>query len=76
MELIVGFVVFLLVVAAAAPLIVHIAGVPGPNELSTKSLDASGLPSGPSSKHPFGVDSLGRDVFGDSFSRVSAFIRF
>lgn len=58
-----GFVVFLLLVAIAAPLIVKLAGVPGPNVQNLNATDAFGSPLGPSAAHPFGVDQLGRDVF-------------
>jgi ABC-type dipeptide/oligopeptide/nickel transport system permease subunit len=58
-----GFVALLLVVAIAAPLIVEIAGVPGPSVQNANATDAFGSPLGPSAAHPFGVDQLGRDVF-------------
>lgn len=58
-----AFLVLLIVLAAAAPLVVKIAGVPGPNVQNTALLDAFGQPVGPSGAHPFGVDGLGRDVF-------------
>jgi peptide/nickel transport system permease protein len=58
-----GFIALLVVVALAAPLIVKLAGVPGPNVQSPGALDAFGSPTGPSAAHPFGVDQLGRDVF-------------
>jgi peptide/nickel transport system permease protein len=58
-----GFVVLLLCVAIAAPLIVKLAGVPGPNVQNLNATDAFGSPLGPSAAHPFGVDQLGRDVF-------------
>jgi peptide/nickel transport system permease protein len=58
-----GFIVLLIVVALAAPLIVQIAGVPGPNVQNPNATDAFGSPLGPSMAHPFGVDQLGRDVF-------------
>jgi peptide/nickel transport system permease protein len=58
-----GFIVALVVVALAAPLIVKLAGVPGPYVQSPGALDAFGSPTGPSAAHPFGVDQLGRDVF-------------
>ena len=59
-----GFIVLLVVVALAAPLVVRLAGVPGPyvqNPNAAKTLLAA--PTGPSAAHPFGVDQLGRDVF-------------
>jgi peptide/nickel transport system permease protein len=58
-----GFIALLAVVAIAAPLIVEIAGVPGPDVQNPNALDAFGSPLGPSAAHPFGVDQLGRDVF-------------
>ncbi len=58
-----GFILLLVVVALAAPLIVQIAGVPGPNVQNPNATDAFGSPLGPSAAHPFGVDQLGRDVF-------------
>jgi peptide/nickel transport system permease protein len=58
-----GFIVLLVVVALAAPLIVQIVGVPGPNVQNPNATDAFGSPLGPSAAHPFGVDQLGRDVF-------------
>ncbi|HWX44514.1 MAG TPA: ABC transporter permease [Solirubrobacteraceae bacterium] len=58
-----GFIALLVVVALAAPLIVQIAGVPGPNVQNPNATDAFGSPLGPSAAHPFGVDQLGRDVF-------------
>jgi peptide/nickel transport system permease protein len=58
-----AFVVLLLAAALAAPLIVDIVGVPGPNVQNPNATDAFGSPLGPSAAHPFGVDQLGRDVF-------------
>src|SRR4051794_11123160 len=58
-----GFIVLLVLVAVAAPLIVKIVGAPNPNTQSTSALDSFGLPSGPSKDHLFGVDQIGRDVF-------------
>jgi len=58
-----GFIVVLVVSALAAPLIVSLAGVPGPTVQDPGALDAFGAPTGPSLAHPFGVDQLGRDVF-------------
>jgi peptide/nickel transport system permease protein len=56
-------VIALLVLAAIfAPLVVKLAGVPGPNVQSAHAADQFGTPLGPSSGHPFGVDPLGRDV--------------
>ncbi len=57
------FIVVLIVIAVAAPLILSILGLPGPNVNDSNALDAFGSPSGPSASHLFGVDQLGRDVF-------------
>jgi peptide/nickel transport system permease protein len=56
------FIVLLIIVAIAAPLVVEILGLPGPNVQDPNALDAFGSPTGPSGAHPFGVDTLGRDV--------------
>ena len=58
-----GFIVVVVVVALAAPLVVQLAGVSGPYVQNPNALDAFGSPTGPSLAHPFGVDQLGRDVF-------------
>jgi peptide/nickel transport system permease protein len=57
-----GFVVFLVIVAVAAPLIVKILGLPGPYVQDLNLTDEFGSPLGPSAAHPFGVDQLGHDV--------------
>jgi ABC-type dipeptide/oligopeptide/nickel transport system permease subunit len=57
------FIVVLVVLAVFAPLIVKLVGVPGPNVQNSSALDQFGTPTGPSSAHPFGVDTLGRDIF-------------
>jgi peptide/nickel transport system permease protein len=57
------FIVFLILSAILAPLIVKLTGQRPPNEQSTKYLDSFGTPSGPSSENWFGVDPLGRSVF-------------
>ena len=59
-----GFIALLVVVAIAAPLIVKLAGTPGPNVQDSTALGGFGEPTGPSAEHPFGVDHLGRDLFG------------
>ncbi len=56
------FIVFLILIAVAAPLVVKILGVPGPNVNDPNATDAFGSPLGPTAGHPFGVDQLGRDV--------------
>jgi len=58
-----GFIIVLILVAFLAPVICKIVGVPGPNVQNSNALDQFGTPTGPSSAHPFGVDTLGRDVF-------------
>jgi peptide/nickel transport system permease protein len=57
-----GFIVFLVIIAIAAPLVVDVLGLPGPNTQNLNLTDAFGSPLGPSSAHPFGVDQLGEDV--------------
>ncbi len=57
-----AFVVVLIVVAVAAPLVVGLLGLPGPYVQNPNLTDAFGSPLGPSLAHPFGVDQLGRDV--------------
>lgn len=57
------FIVLLIIVAIAAPLIIDLVGARPPNEQSTKYLDSFGTPKGPSSDNIFGADPLGRDVF-------------
>lgn len=52
----------LLLVAAAAPLVARLLGVPGPEVQNLAALDSFGTPVGPSADHPLGVDTLGRDV--------------
>lgn len=57
------FIAVLLVIAILAPLIVKLLGAPPPDKQSSAALDQFGTPTGPSSKHWFGVDQLGQDVF-------------
>ena len=57
------FIVLLIALAVLAPVIVSIAGTPGPKVQNSEALDVFGTPTGPSSEHPFGVDRLGRDIF-------------
>jgi peptide/nickel transport system permease protein len=57
-----GFIVFLVIVAIAAPLIVKILGLSGPYAQNLNLTDEFGSPLGPSWAHPFGVDQLGEDV--------------
>ncbi|HEY3728913.1 MAG TPA: ABC transporter permease [Solirubrobacteraceae bacterium] len=56
------FIIFLIVIAIAAPLVVKALGLPGPNVQDPNATDAFGAPLGPTSAHPFGVDQVGRDV--------------
>ncbi len=57
-----GFIVLLIVVAIAAPLVVSLLGLPGPNVQNLSLTNSFGSPLGPSTAHPFGVDPLGQDV--------------
>jgi peptide/nickel transport system permease protein len=57
-----GFIVFLIVIAIAAPLVVKLLGLPSPYTENPNLTDAFGSPLGPSAAHPFGVDQLGEDV--------------
>jgi peptide/nickel transport system permease protein len=57
-----GFIIFLIVVAIAAPLFVKLLGLPGPYVQNLNLTDQFGSPLGPSGAHPFGVDQLGEDV--------------
>jgi len=58
-----AFVILLVIIAIAAPLIVKLVGARPPNEQGQQYLDMFGTPTGPSSKNIFGVDDLGRDIF-------------
>jgi peptide/nickel transport system permease protein len=57
-----GFIVFLIVIALAAPLVVSMLGLPGPDVQNLNLTDSFGSPLGPTGAHPFGVDQLGEDV--------------
>jgi peptide/nickel transport system permease protein len=57
-----GVIGFLIVLAIAAPVVVDIIGLPGPNTQNLNLTDSFGSPLGPSGAHPFGVDPLGQDV--------------
>jgi peptide/nickel transport system permease protein len=57
-----AFIVLLIIVAIAAPLIVKLLGLPGPSVQNSNLTDSFGSPLGPSGAHPFGVDQLGEDV--------------
>ncbi len=58
-----GLIGLIALVAVFAGPIVQILGLPGPNVGNGNLTDSFGVPFGPSSAHPFGVDALGRDVF-------------
>jgi ABC-type dipeptide/oligopeptide/nickel transport system permease subunit len=57
-----AFIVLLILLAVAAPLVIKILGLPGPNVENLNLTDEFGSPLGPTSGHPFGVDQLGHDV--------------
>jgi peptide/nickel transport system permease protein len=57
-----AFIVVLVLVALAAPLLIKLLNLSPLNSPNTKELDAFGSPTGPSSVHPLGVDDLGRDI--------------
>jgi peptide/nickel transport system permease protein len=71
-----GFIVFLIIIAIFAPLVVKILGLQGPYQNNPNALDAFGSPTGPSSAHPFGTDELGRDVLSRTIygARVSLIV--
>jgi peptide/nickel transport system permease protein len=73
-----GFIGLLILIAVFAPLVVKLAGAPGPNVRDTGALDAFGTASGPSSSHWFGVDDLGRDIFSRTVygAQVSLIVAF
>ncbi len=62
--------------ALLAPLIVKLAGVPGPTVRDDTAVDMFGTPLGPTGDHPFGVDPLGRDVLARTLygARVSLLV--
>jgi ABC-type dipeptide/oligopeptide/nickel transport system permease subunit len=72
------FIVLLILVAIFATPIRKAVGAPDPNLTSTTALDDFGLPTGPSSKHLMGVDSVGRDIFSRVLSgaQVSLMVAF
>ena len=58
-----GVVLFMVLIAIFAPLIVKVFHLPDPNTQNDDLLDDFGSPTGPSGTHLFGVDERGRDVF-------------
>jgi ABC-type dipeptide/oligopeptide/nickel transport system permease subunit len=58
-----AFIVFLVLIAVLAPLVIKLFGARPPNDQAGRYLDSFGTPTGPSSQNIFGVDKLGRDVF-------------
>jgi ABC-type dipeptide/oligopeptide/nickel transport system permease subunit len=72
------FIICLIVVALAAPLIVKALNLHPLNNPDTNELDAFGQPLGPNSAHPFGVDDLGRDILARTLygARVSLEVAF
>jgi peptide/nickel transport system permease protein len=56
------FIVLLLIVAIAAPLVVKLLGLPSPYVQNLNLTNAFGEPLGPTAAHPFGVDGLGEDI--------------
>jgi len=70
------FIALLILVAIFAPQIVSLLGAPPPNKLDRSALDSFGTPTGPSSEHWFGVDTLGRDVLSRTIygARVSLYV--
>jgi ABC-type dipeptide/oligopeptide/nickel transport system permease subunit len=70
------FIIVLVIIAIAAPLVTSIIGVPSPNTPNTNALDIFGSPAGPSGAHPFGVDKLGRDTLARVIygARISLFV--
>ena len=55
-------VIVFVIIAIAAPLIVSVFGLRGPDAQSTNLLGIFGQATGPTPRDPFGVDDLGRDV--------------
>jgi peptide/nickel transport system permease protein len=73
------FLVLLVIVAIAAPLVVDLVGAPGPDVEDQDALNPIfATATGPSSAHIFGVDGLGRDVFSRVVygARVSLVVAF
>jgi peptide/nickel transport system permease protein len=73
-----AFIVALIIVAFAAPLIIKALNLHPLNAPATNELDLFGQPVGPNSAHPFGVDDLGRDILARTIygARVSLEVAF
>ena len=71
-----GVVIFLVLVAIFAPLIVKMLHLPDPTAQDHSAQDAFGDPTGPSSKHLLGVDTHGSDVLSRVIygARISLFV--
>jgi peptide/nickel transport system permease protein len=71
-----GVVIFLVVVAVLAPLIVKVFHLPSPTAQDHAAQDQFGDPTGPSSKHLLGVDTHGSDVLSRVLygARISLFV--
>jgi peptide/nickel transport system permease protein len=57
-----AFVVLLVLIAVLAPLVTAAFGLPEYATQNTDALDVFGTATGPTARHPFGVDQLGRDI--------------
>ncbi len=55
-------VVIFILIAIFAPLIVSVSGLPKPDTQNTNLLGVFGQATGPTTRDPFGVDDLGRDI--------------
>jgi peptide/nickel transport system permease protein len=73
-----SIVLFMVLVAIFAPLIVKVFGLPDPNTQNDQLLSDFGQPTGPQAGHPLGVDSRGRDILSRVIygSRVSLEVAF
>ena len=75
-----GFIVLILLAAIFAGPLTRLLGAPDPTARDAAAIDPLfGLPTGPSSEHPFGVDPIGRDVlarvvYGAQVSLLVAFV--
>jgi peptide/nickel transport system permease protein len=73
-----AIITIMVLTAILAPLIVKVFGLPDPNTQNDQLLGDFGEPTGPSSAHPFGVDTRGRDILSRVIygSRVSLEVAF